>query len=428
MLSFFASPTVLRGTDNIRQYTAKCLLPEMPYVADAPQVPLPGHKTHMNRLHIRPEPYRRLEMIDCETFMNIGSVITQWARCAFPDKPLKVNDLDEETGENLTLPCPAAYNFAIADIWHTAAVDIHRFAGWLDTFPLTTTQRLLHLAFPNQTKAWHFKLKQDRDKELFQYFLWTSPQLEASKTRPPLDPDALEMMTRKSVVIAFQPPWIMSPADLKEFVECQHFPPYQGSATNYLESKHRVWGKLWDVCVTNESQFFVLTTYDQWVFGTFSQRWKGVFFSPIYDFDSSDPSIAECLTFWIASAMRITKILVLPKIPEPVGLPPIVVEPSDDPIEYHQSESNWTGKSSDYAASAGVVLDNVSLVSDAGVFETTSPINKPEPTAVSSNIHNWMANLPEVMSEVPNYLTQHQTEAISFQHISNDSQPGIFYY
>lgn len=42
--------------------------------------------------------------------------------------------------------------------------------------------------------------------------------------------------------------------------------------------------------------------------------WTGVFFSPIYDFDSSDPSIAECLTFWIASAMRITRTLVLPKV------------------------------------------------------------------------------------------------------------------
>src|SRR6266550_7265372 len=93
---------------------------------------------------------------------------------------------------------------------------------WLDNLPLMTTQRTLHLIHP-ASRHWHWSLAfQDvtaMDRDIFQYFTWT---LQADPGFPAhVDDTVVRNIGRFSVVLAFQPPWILSYQDLKEFSDCR---------------------------------------------------------------------------------------------------------------------------------------------------------------------------------------------------------------
>ncbi|KAJ7063273.1 hypothetical protein C8F01DRAFT_69063 [Mycena amicta] len=169
--------------------------------------------------------------------------------------------------------------------------------------------------------------------------------------------DQLGEIGRRSIVVAFQPPWILSSADIHEFAKCRSFPPYVGVGHAYpteLDSKQRLWAKIWDTCVSNHTPWFVLTSYNHWVFGVFSSAWTAAFVSEVCEFSSFSPTVLEWLTFWVASAMRLKGWRRLPKVPEPVTLGPVFIPPNhntnfETPAS---SESNWNGKSQDADSSA----------------------------------------------------------------------------
>lgn len=85
---------------------------------------------------------------------------------------------------------------------------------WINCLPLATTQRVMHLSCP-QTRDWRFDEdddENDRDGRLFRHYLWTLPNN---------DPVQNLEVAKRSVVVAFQPPWILSPKDLESFADCR---------------------------------------------------------------------------------------------------------------------------------------------------------------------------------------------------------------
>lgn len=67
----------------------------------------------------------------------------------------------------------------------------------------------MHLIRP-ETQDWEFRfVPGDQDKDKFLYYLWTHPKLGDA---PPSEEDS-----RRSVVVAYQPPWILSDKDMDEF-------------------------------------------------------------------------------------------------------------------------------------------------------------------------------------------------------------------
>lgn len=85
-----------------------------------------------------------------------------------------------------------------------------------------TVQRTIHLLYP-ETRSWGFILndENDSDRKIFQYFMWSlSPQEEMTPAR-------VAEIGRKSVVVAFQPPWILSEQDIKEFSQCRSVRNYK---------------------------------------------------------------------------------------------------------------------------------------------------------------------------------------------------------
>lgn|SRR6267154_491493 len=80
-----------------------------------------------------------------------------------------------------------------------------RVCDWLDNFPLQTVQRVFHIMFP-ATKDWKFTTLDDRgcDDDIFKKFYWT---------------DVNEGHPDTSVVVACQPPWIMSDEVMWQFAQ-----------------------------------------------------------------------------------------------------------------------------------------------------------------------------------------------------------------
>lgn len=90
---------------------------------------------------------------------------------------------------------------------------------WLDYLPFMTVQRTLHLLFPEQTANWNFSLvddAEDRDRKVYQHFLWSF-----SGEGKPTVFTPLGNISRYPLVVAFQPPWILSAQDMLEFSECR---------------------------------------------------------------------------------------------------------------------------------------------------------------------------------------------------------------
>ncbi|KAJ7343511.1 hypothetical protein DFH08DRAFT_229263 [Mycena albidolilacea] len=300
-----------RGTDNLRGYFRETSLPLMTNDALAPKMPPPGHKSHQNHLKVEPHPSRRLEVIYSFLDKSMSGIVSSWIDDHVPDTSLGVEDADPVTGERLTVPHPPIFNIPFHN--ERRPTDIMRLSHWIDNLPLMTVQRAMHLLYP-ATRPWAFFLcdDNDNDRKIFQYFMWSLPPSEEAMTQ-----EKLAQIGRKSVVIAFQPPWILSERDIYEFSQCRSFPPFRVPGNAYptnLESKERLWGKIWDACVLRNTPWFVLTSYNHWVFGAFSQGWTAAFVTPVYTFDAISPSIMEWLMFWVASAMRLKGWRPIPKV------------------------------------------------------------------------------------------------------------------
>ncbi|GLB34980.1 hypothetical protein LshimejAT787_0205450 [Lyophyllum shimeji] len=387
--------------ENLRYYLASCELPMMQNGKKAPDAPPDGHKSHKNYLQIGPEPWRRLENI-YPLQEAIDEAIMRWMEERVPSAPLDISETDEPE-ELLSVPCRFTVEFPLGIMRRPDT--IIQMVPWIENLPLQTTQCALHSMFP-QTRDSAFSLVGDPenvDKDIFQYFSWS--------TGCPSDSQSTSRLT-----VAFQPPWILSDKDITQFSRCKSFPPFRkmGDAypTQLADSKHRLWGKMWDICARQRTRWFVLTSYNNWVFGAFSEGWSTAFVTDVYSFDSCNPTIVECLLFWVASSMRIGGTASIPKVPEPIAhrFLHVSVPPNRAQIDFENaanSESHWDGKSDEAAPSAGVLLTDtascVSGLSGAGPL-TDHPGYQPslrQPLLVS-----WLANTsgclpPDAPSIVP---------------------------
>ncbi|KAF9005627.1 hypothetical protein BDQ17DRAFT_1469825 [Cyathus striatus] len=297
---------------DLRSYLQCCALPEM--IVDVRWIPdflLDGHKSHKNHLSVQAEQWRRLETINpIEMTSKIESCIVSGLEAYIPQTAIDITEYEKETGERFSVPYPLNSR---PNEYLARPTDILRLMSWVDNLSLMTVQRTMHCVFPD-TQDWSFQHdnKWEVDSDIFSHFTW--------ELRDPVllrDAHIKREAKKKSVVIAVQPPWILSQMDMKQFSNCKSFPPCHVAGNAFpvaLDSKHRVWAKIWDLCVQKESHWFVLTSYNQWVFGAFSPGWTTAFTTKVFNFDQKDPSIILHLAFWIASAMRLPGTCLLTKV------------------------------------------------------------------------------------------------------------------
>ncbi|KAF8636587.1 hypothetical protein AX17_003398 [Amanita inopinata Kibby_2008] len=132
------------------------------------------------------------------------------------------------------------------------------------------------------------------------------------------------------------------------------------------------------------------------IFNSKPQGWTTAFVTGVYDYNIFSPTILECLSYWIASALHIRGTWRIPEVSEPIQdlIRPIKIpKPGDEDIpDPLTSESNWPGKHSEIASSAGVSRSMSDVVSDnfTGVNLSVPPYRLRKSYY---NISSWMRSV-----------------------------------
>ncbi|KAL1743952.1 hypothetical protein HDZ31DRAFT_83060 [Schizophyllum fasciatum] len=395
---FSSQPRVYaRVMDNLRLYLRDAQLPDLVLDASAPTaLPPSGHKTHRNALSVRGERYRLLEHIrEIDDFVES---VTKWIETYIPEESIHLDDHDYINGESPTVPAPSFDRIGHAPLRRPS--DLTRLLPWLDSLPLLTVSRIIHALFYDETKGHSFQHgPTDKDAAIFRYLTW-APSLEIEGMDGQENSNMLIERFRRSVLVAVQPPWILGEHDMNNFARLRQFPPFRGVEPQVgekpepsdLEGKQRVWAKLWDTCVRNNTHWFVLTNYNQWVFGHFSSGWTTASISPVLNYDNETPTIMECLTFWLASASQAPGSIAIPKVPEPVrNWRTINFSESDIPFaDPNGSLSEWSGMYDDIGdaiETASGILSTDSLTNSgprAPIFRTKDQVEN-----AISKVNQW---------------------------------------
>lgn len=157
---------------------------------------------------------------------------------------LSLRDQDERTGEVLTVPSARKFRisstlpapvtefnrsvvlFSLSYLSGNSLKSSFRLWAWIDHFPLRTVQRILHILYP-QSKDWGFvsETQPHYDDHIFKEFYFT-------RTECPSTPETAS----NSVLVACQPPWVLSSEDMWQFSELQSVSRDQhitGTKTDY---------------------------------------------------------------------------------------------------------------------------------------------------------------------------------------------------
>ncbi|KAJ7303645.1 hypothetical protein DFH08DRAFT_722000 [Mycena albidolilacea] len=314
-----------RAADNLRTYFRKAELPEMRRYPNAPDMPPSAQCSHHVSFQVEPKQARQmLEIRSLEAVPTMSCY--QMGGEQLPKQSIAVEDVDMESGERFTVPCDPTFD--IPPHVGQRPTDIMRIPR-IDNLPLMTVQRTLYLLFFQDTANWSFSLV-DTGRKVFQYFLWSF----SGSGKPTMYGAALVPVPRDLLIVLFQPPWVLSEQDIHEFwrfnssLSFPHFSATSGPVhVAALQSRERLWGKIWNIYAINKTRWSVLTSYDRWVFGIFSEG-LGLGFTLLlkrrirasaFPADARGPTILEFLVFWVACAMRLPGGCRIPNVGFPVG-------------------------------------------------------------------------------------------------------------
>jgi len=199
---------------------------------------------------------------------------------------------------------------------------LDRVVRWIDELPLATVQRALHLIHP-ALRVWRFMPSPfpEVDADIFRHYTFSRPFPEGHMHY------GKPGMMRNRIMIAMQPPWVLSPVDIERFSRPQSMPPKDFLPyMPKLRTTQRLWGKIWDICFRRRIHYFALSSYDGWVFGAFSEGWTHAWVTPVKRYDARNTTVVEALLYWVGTAIGIHGGWQIPELPEfPVeDLPPIV--------------------------------------------------------------------------------------------------------
>ncbi|KAH9001294.1 hypothetical protein EDB92DRAFT_1939050 [Lactarius akahatsu] len=256
------------ATENLKLYLSQATLPLMKMPRNVPQLPPSGHRSHNIGLTTRPERYRRLQFMSQDLGIDIEVDVPNYINRVVPEHPLKEEDYDSETGNAIRIPCNPTFD--IPQPHMIPPTDLDRFASWLVYLPLQTVERAMHLVHP-KSRPWSFVYQNgDMDDAHFKYYAW---ELAPSISNP---------NGQETTAI---------------------FPLFNESRRIRFKDDERIWGKLYDICVSRNCPYFAITNYYGWVFGVFSKGWSTAFVGKVQKYVDVTPTILEHLLYWLSSSM-----------------------------------------------------------------------------------------------------------------------------
>ncbi|KDQ09266.1 hypothetical protein BOTBODRAFT_37184 [Botryobasidium botryosum FD-172 SS1] len=125
--------------------------------------------------------------------------------------------------------------------------------------------------------------------------------------------------------IEVKPPWVYAWLDLVEFTSIREYPieisPEQRMNDEGLDKYQKLWCQIFDYVVAQGTHYFILSTYQGWVFGCFSEMYTAAWVTPPKRHDTRGPTIIQCLLYWIQSSMSAEGGFVIPEAPADAELP-----------------------------------------------------------------------------------------------------------
>ncbi|KAH7100320.1 hypothetical protein BKA62DRAFT_706662 [Auriculariales sp. MPI-PUGE-AT-0066] len=116
---------------------------------------------------------------------------------------------------------------------------------------------------------------------------------------------ATHKISEVKVVTVTMPPWCFAPQDMIEFSQARPFVNpacFTEDDRVAVASADKLWARLHDFCNGHNSHYFIVSTYEEWVFGCFTKHWSTGFVGPILSHDSQNPTAFEAILCWLHSA------------------------------------------------------------------------------------------------------------------------------
>ncbi|KDQ13916.1 hypothetical protein BOTBODRAFT_354738 [Botryobasidium botryosum FD-172 SS1] len=284
---------LLDATDDLRDYVLTAQLPPLRYGPDETLLPPPDMQSPRFRLVVRPDRYQDIGMVYTLSSETWGMNVQRYTRAVVPNESISTDPMDDAfAGGSIALPSPH-YN---AEPWEPsgfgepAVFSIEDIRLQAEHAPLATAWRIFHYC-STCAPDWRIeggKINAD-EAQGFGVIEWISESDVAA-------------------LIFGVEPWVFSERDLAHFATNDSLysrPPIPLDDTG-LSNEQKLWSLVLDRCQKKRCQTFIVTTYEHWVFGHFSQGYTNAFATKPWRGNSADPNILQCLVYVMGqSAMRV---------------------------------------------------------------------------------------------------------------------------
>ncbi|KDQ55467.1 hypothetical protein JAAARDRAFT_37480 [Jaapia argillacea MUCL 33604] len=199
----------------------------------------------------------------------------------------------------LKLPAPQILNLSTAALKRLHVSSLETFATAFQTSVLCTVEAVLgmfdegvEVDVPSAVKFEHAELEDEVKGAPWDVYTLVS----RSHT------DTSQPIKKTHMLLITLPPWSFTTTDFTQFSSFHNF---RGDVLNRgsepIESWTPVlalWALLYDLCLELDCRFFTVTSYDNWVFGNFSESMQTARQSNIHTRHSHTPNITQMFVFW----------------------------------------------------------------------------------------------------------------------------------
>ncbi|EJD37754.1 hypothetical protein AURDEDRAFT_173263 [Auricularia subglabra TFB-10046 SS5] len=110
----------------------------------------------------------------------------------------------------------------------------------------------------------------------------------------------------RELMLAVAPPAEFGAEDMREFVAMRQYrcTSWESDADRPFTTAERLWATLYDGASKDRQspKFFILSTYNEWIFGGFSEHLTTAWVSQPLAYDSHTPNVPETIAYWLASS------------------------------------------------------------------------------------------------------------------------------
>ncbi|RPD65175.1 hypothetical protein L226DRAFT_502003 [Lentinus tigrinus ALCF2SS1-7] len=205
----------------------------------------------------------------------------------------------EWPNSSLTMPCPDVKVLGNPALNHLKVKNEHDFHEALQYFMLNTTAEAIRTIE-----------KQPFDEDELSFLRLRAQGKVNSRKICTLwlfgRPIGLPRVVSQGVVILSLPPWEFGPGDFQMFARPRKFArgelDREAPDGPRWNNAMKLWALTYDVCKSFGFKWFVVTTYNHWVFGTWSPNWTAVEVTQVLPFDKTRSiTLVELLVFWTQS-------------------------------------------------------------------------------------------------------------------------------